>query len=187
MDGLLTRSIKQRVYGIAPDTTAPMIAAKSSVPSGGEREFSGYFYWVSIDAWRSTQLIETRSYEHKPNSAFVEPLVHCLHSDDSPNKRPRAWGDTGFSISSDISGGGGWCVLRGADGLAAGTIIALRRDVPEDVELVKLASRYANLSDYPTRPLVITVQHVAGAHLPRKVRDARIVVAALLLRGHEQE
>ena len=94
MDSLLTRSLKPQGNRIAPDTTAPMIGVTSPPPSGGEREFSGYFYWVSIDAWRSTQLIEERSYEHKPNSAFVEPLMHCLHSGDSPNQRPRAWGDT---------------------------------------------------------------------------------------------
>jgi hypothetical protein len=164
-----------------------MIGVTSPPPSGGEREFSGYFYWVSIDAWRSTQLIEERSYEHKPNSAFVEPLMHCLHSGDSPNQRPRAWGDTGFSISSDITAAGGSCVLHGADGRVASTIVALRCDAPEDVELVTLAARYANLSDYPTRPLVIMVQHVPNARLPRKVRDARVVIAALLLGGDDQE
>ena len=78
-------------------------------------------------------------------------------------------------------------MLHGADGVAASTIIALRSAVPEDVELVKLASRYANLTDYPTRPLVIMVQHVPNARLPQKVRDARVVIAAFLLRGQDQE
>ncbi len=78
-------------------------------------------------------------------------------------------------------------MLHGADGRAANTIIALRSAVPEDAELVKMTSRYANLGDYPTRPLVITVQHVPNAQLPRKVRDARLVIAALLLRGQDQE
>jgi hypothetical protein len=184
MGSLLTRSLKPQANRIASGAIAPTISAKSAVPSGGDREFSGYFYRVSIDAWRSTQLIEAGSHQHKPNLAFAEPLLHCLRADDSPSQRARTWGDTDFSISSDIIAGGGWCVLHGADGLAASTIIALRSAVPEDRELVRLASRYANLSDYPTRPLVITVQHMPNAQLPQKVRDARLVIAALLLGGH---